>query len=154
MFSQIAYRCARHKRPFNYMVLGIQTYANTRSLFKRAQQLGTKYILAKDMVEANFPQISQQIQEFIDAHQHIYVTICSDVFNAAFAPGVSATQPFGLHPETVLYFLKQIFKTKKVISWDIAEVSPRFDHDNRTAKLAAVLIYAIINVLTESPALP
>jgi len=71
------------------------------------------------------------------------------VFNSAYAPGVSAPQPFGLDPETVLIFIKHAFKTNKVIGLDIAEVSPRFDHDNNTAKLAAVIIYAIINVLSE-----
>lgn len=71
------------------------------------------------------------------------------MFNSAYAPGVSSIQPFGLNPEVVLKFLKQIFKTKKVVCFDIAEVSPRFDHDNNTAKLAAVIIYAIINTLVD-----
>ena len=149
MFAQIADWAQKNNRPFNYLVIGIQTYANTISLFKRAEKFGAQYILAKDIYEENYPKIWQQIDAFIQKHEHIYVTICSDVFNAAFAPGVSATQPFGLHPETVLYFLKKVFYSGKVISWDIAEVSPRFDHDRRTAKLAAVLIYAIVNVLKE-----
>ncbi len=152
MFAQIADNCKSKQRPFNYMVLGIQTYANTISLFKRAQQLGTRYILAKDMTEDRFDAVWQAIDGFIRDNDHIYLTICSDVFNAAFAPGVSATQPFGLHPETVLYFLKKIIATGKVLSWDIAEISPRFDHDNRTAKLAAVLIYAVINEIKSLPA--
>ncbi len=109
-----------------------------------------KHVLAKDFVEQNFEEIEAGIDEFMDKNRSVYLTICSDVFNAAFAPGVSATQPFGMHPETVLRFLKKIFKSKKVIGFDIAEVSPRFDHDNRTAKLGAVLIYALINVLMEN----
>ncbi len=147
MFSQIAANCQRKKRKFSYLVLGIQTYANTRSLFKRADSLGVKHVLAKDFVAQNFDKIEAGIDGFIDNDKPVYLTICSDVFNAAFAPGVSATQPFGMDPETVLRFLKKIFKSKKVIGFDIAEVSPRFDHDNRTAKLMAVLIYAMINVL-------
>ena len=86
------------------------------------------------------------IEYFIEQHNHLYVTICSDVFNSAYAPGVSAPQPFGLDPETVLKFIKYVFRSNKVIAFDIAEVSPRFDHDNNTAKLAAVIIYAIITV--------
>jgi formiminoglutamase len=150
MFSQIAANCQRKKRKFSYLVLGIQTYANTRSLFKRADSLGVKHVLAKDFVAQNFDKIEAGIDGFIDNDKPVYLTICSDVFNAAFAPGVSATQPFGMDPETVLIFLKKIFKSKKVIGFDIAEVSPRFDHDNRTAKLMAVLIYAMINVLMEN----
>jgi len=150
MFSQIADGCLQSHRRFSYLALGIQTYANTRSLFNRAEVLGVKYVLAKDFVEQKYEDISAVIDAFVNENNSIYLTICSDVFNAAFAPGVSATQPFGMDPETVLMFLKKIFKSKKVIGWDIAEVSPRFDHDNRTAKLAAVIVYAIINVLMEN----
>lgn len=150
MFSQIADKCLKEKREFSYMCLGIQKSANTISLFKKANSLGVKYILAKDFVESNFENISMGINSFINQHEHIYVTICSDLFNSAFAPGVSSLQPFGMNPEIVLNFLKNILKTNKVISLDIAEVSPRFDQDKRTAKLVAIIIYAVINNLIEN----
>ena len=35
-----------------------------------------------------------------------------------------------------------------MISFDIAEISPRFDEDNRTAKLGAIVIYSVINALS------
>ena len=149
MFSQIGDRCLENGSKFSYMCLGVQTYANTISLFKKADSLGVKYILAKDFVESNYANISTEINNFISDNEHIYITICSDVFNSAFAPGVSAMQPFGMNPEIVLKFLKDILKTDKVISLDIAEVSPRFDHDKHTAKLIAIIIYAIINSLLE-----
>ena len=147
MFSQIADGCKKNHKDFSYMCLGIQTSANTISLFKKADTLGVEYVLAKDMIESSYLQISNQIRRFIQKQDHIYVTICSDVFNSAFAPGVSSLQPFGLNPEVVLVFLKEILKTNKTISIDIAEVSPRFDQDKRTAKLSAVIIYSVINSL-------
>jgi len=150
MFSQIADKCFGEKRKFSYMCLGVQTSANTISLFKKADSLGVKYILAKDLVESNYANISTEINNFINQHKHIYVTICSDVFNSAFAPGVSAMQPFGMNPEIVLKFLKDVLKTNTVISLDIAEVSPRFDQDKHTANLIAIIIYAIINVIIET----
>ncbi len=150
MFSQIADKCLAEKQKFAYMCIGVQTSANTISLFKKADSLGVKYILAKDLMESNFSNISTKINSFIDKHEQLYVTICSDVFNSAFAPGVSSLQPFGLNPEIVVKFLKEILYTNKVISLDIAEVSPRFDQDKRTAKLSAVIIYAVINSLVDN----
>ena len=94
---------------------------------------------------------SKNLDEFIAQNDCIYLTICSDVFSSAFAPGVSAPQPFGLHPEIGLKLIKHIAGSKKVISFDIAEVLPRFDEDNRTAKLAAIIIFAAINKLSDSP---
>lgn len=150
MFSQIADKCVKENQKFDYLCIGIQTSANTKSLFNKAKSLGVKYILAKECIESNHDSISTKIKDFINDHDYIYLTLCSDVFNSAFAPGVSSLQPFGLNPEFVLIFIKEILKSKKVISFDIAEVSPRFDHDKRTAKLASIIIYAIINSLTDN----
>jgi len=150
MFSQIADSCKANAHEFSYMCLGIQASSNTLSLFKKADSLGVKYILAKEFVEPNFKQISADISNFIDSHNHIYVTVCTDVFNSSFAPGVSAIQPFGLNAEIGLTFIKEILRSEKVISFDVAEVSPRFDQDNRTAKLVAVILFAVINVLNEN----
>ena len=105
--------------------------------------------MEKDINEPALPDIKKQIDEFISKNDQIYLTLCSDVFSAAYAPGVSASQPFGMHPEMVLLLLKHITNSGKVISFDIAEVSPRFDEDNRTAKLAAITIFAVINTIIE-----
>jgi len=147
MFSRIAAELQAANKPFNYFCLGIQGYGNTVSLFKKADELKVRYIRAKDIDAATVPDILDQLNEFMDANQHIYLTLCFDVISSAFAPGVSATQPFGLHPEILLKLLKPILLRGKVRCFDVAEVSPRFDEDNRTAKLAAIIIYAVINTL-------
>jgi len=147
MFSQIADFCQDRDIQFYYMCIGIQKHGNTMSLFKRADQLGVNYILAKDITDNTLPEIKQKIDSFLIAHEHIYLTICSDVISSAFAPGVSSPQPFGLQAETALTLIKHVVGSRKVISFDIAEVSPRFDEDKRTAKLAAIIVYAVVNLL-------
>ena len=148
MFGQIADNCKKDKTNFNYLCLGIQTYANTKSLFKKAKDLGVTYELAKDINYPNIDKIKQNISGFIDKHQNIYLTICADVFSAAYAPGVSAPQPFGLQPDIGLELIKHVVSSGKVISFDLAEIAPRFDEDSRTAKLGAVLIYAMVNTIS------
>ncbi len=145
MFLQIADECNADNALFNYLPIGIQTYANTLSLFKKANDLGVDYILAKDVDETALPKIYKHIDTFLSSQKHLYLTVCMDVISSAFAPGVSATQPFGLNPEISLKIIKYILKSGKVEGIDFAEVSPRFDDDHQTAKLVAVMIYAIIN---------
>ena len=53
----------------------------------------------------------------------------------------------GLDPEVVLPLLKHVLRTRKVRGFDICEISPRFDQDNTTANLGAVIIFAVINTL-------
>jgi formiminoglutamase len=144
-FLQIADYCREKSLGFSYFCLGLQTYGNTRSLFKTADVLGVEYILAKEIDEKKLSPIYRKLKKYIKRHRHIYLSICVDVFSSAFAPGVSAPQPFGLHPEVVLKLVKYVIQSGKVVSVDIAEVSPRFDEDNQTAKLAAIIIYAVIN---------
>ena len=149
MFRQIANFCLKKEKAFNYYCLGIQTYANTKSLFKTANELNVKYELAKEIKNENLAILKQRISDFINKNDEIYLTICSDVFSSAHAPGVSAPQPFGLHPEIGLELIKHVVASGKLISFDIAEIAPRFDEDNRTAKLGAVIIYAIVNTISE-----
>ncbi|MCT4621299.1 MAG: formimidoylglutamase [Marinisporobacter sp.] len=149
MFRQIADQCRERGLEYAYLCLGIQKHRNTIDLFKTADRLGAQYILAKDMINYDDFSIIEKLDDFMKLRDYFYITICSDVFSSAYAPGVSATQPFGLEPERVLKFLKYILRSNKVISFDIAEVSPRFDQDNTTANLAAVLIFSVINTLAQ-----
>lgn len=148
MFRQIADICEAKDLNYSYFCLGVQKHSNTIELFKTADRLGASYILAKDIIDKDNWNIFEKLDDFIKLQDHIYITICSDVFSTAFAPGVSAAQSLGLDPERVLKFIKYIIKSNKVISFDIAEVSPRFDQDNTTADLASVLIFSVINSLS------
>jgi len=150
MFTQIAAACQERGTDFSYFCIGAQKSANTVSLFRVAEDLGVETVLAKDMNDAALEPVKKKLDVFLDGNDLIYVTICADVFSSAFAPGVSAPQPFGLHPETVLRLLKHVLASGKVVSFDFAEVSPRFDSDDNTAKLAAVFVYALVNALAQS----
>lgn len=147
MFRQIADICKEKELKYSYLCFGVQKHSNTVDLFKTADKLGAHYVLAKDINENKDFSILEKLDNFIVLNDHIYITICSDVFSSAFAPGVSAPQPLGLDPKRVLKFLKIILQSNKTISFDIAEVSPRFDQDRTTANLASVLIFSVINTL-------
>lgn len=149
MFKQIADLANAKEINYSYFCIGIQKHGNTLSLFKTAEELGVEYILAKDIASTDYYPIIEQIDDFIKDQDHLYLTICSDVFSSAFAPGVSAPQPLGLDPEKVLIFLKYILRSKKTISFDIAEVSPRFDQDDTTANLASVIIFTVVHTLSK-----
>lgn len=149
MFKQIADLTDAQNINYSYFCLGIQKHGNTLSLFNTAEELGVKYILAKDISTTDYYPMIERLDDFIKDQDHIYITVCSDVFSSAFAPGVSAPQPLGLDPEKVLIFLKYILRSRKSISFDIAEVSPRFDQDNTTSNLASVIIFTVVNTLSK-----
>lgn len=144
MFRQIHDLNLENDEDFNFMVIGIQKHSNTKSLFNYAKENGIKYILSRETVNSSIPSLFEQIDEFISGVDHVYITICSDVFSTAFAPGVSAPTPLGVDPETAIVLIKHILSHDKAVSFDICEVSPRFDKDSTTASLASLLIFTVV----------
>lgn len=145
-FLQIADECKANGKSFSYMCLGIQKHANTKSLFETAKELNATYKFKEEVVE-DVKGTHLALEKFLESVDVVYLTICLDVFQAAIAPGVSASQPNGLSVDNVLPLIKSIMVSKKVISCDIAELSPRYDTDSQTSKLAGFLIFEIVDQL-------
>jgi formiminoglutamase len=143
-FLQIATAHDKANRRFDYNCLGIQPHGNTHQLFATAERHHTKILSAEDMLEHS-DSIEPFISRVISDNKHLYLSLCLDVFSAAYAPGVSAPQSFGLSPWNILPALRQLAESGKVISYDIAELSPKYDIDSRTVKLAANFVYEIIH---------
>jgi formiminoglutamase len=149
MFRQIADSCEQQGLKYSYLCIGVEKHSNTVDLFKTADKLGIKYIKASEITNGDYSSLLQQVDKFIDEQDSIYLTVCSDVFSTANAPGVSAPQALGLDPKVVLRILEHILRTGKAISFDIAEVSPKYDRDNMTADLASMAIFSVVNTLSE-----
>lgn len=142
-FSQIHDYCKTHQIASRYACFGIQPFGNTHELFEKADSLKTTYCLAETMVQD--PQLAHQtLASWLSAAQQVHLSLCLDVFATAYAPGVSAPQALGLSPHQLLPFFRDALKTKKVIGFDIAELNPRLDHHDQTAKLAAHFVGEVI----------
>ncbi|EMR01603.1 formimidoylglutamase [Cesiribacter andamanensis] len=146
-FRQIADLRKHHSLPFHYLCMGIQHAGNTRALFDTAHRLNTKYVLAEDMRESQWEDVRLRLRNWMHDKEAIYLTIDLDAIAAAHAPGVSAPTPFGLDPWVVRLILQEVVQSGKLLSLDIAELSPALDQDGRTAKLAAQLVFALLDNL-------
>ncbi len=142
-FLQIAEAHRAAERRFDYNCVGIQHAGNIRQLLETAKSYHTNVIWADDLHQGLQEKYVDFVDRIVDENEIIYVSLCLDVFAAAFAPGVSAIQPLGLLPWHVIPLVRQLAISGRVISYDIAELSPRYDIDQCTAKLAANLIYEI-----------
>lgn len=144
-FYQIAQECKMDQSKFRYMCLGIREDANNSSLYGTAKDLGVSYVDKTNFNLLHFNTIKDKIAQFAKEVDYIYTTIDLDGFSSAYAPGVSAASPMGFSPEIVLECLKIIIASKKMISFEIAEMNPTYDIDHQTAKLAASLIHFVIH---------
>jgi formiminoglutamase len=149
MFRQIADLNRSDNDPFKYLCLGVQKRGNTIDLLKKAKELEAEFVYARDIIHGNINDTHEKITKFARKSNHIYLTLCTDVISSAYAPGVSSAQPLGIHPEIILDLIKYAIRTDKLVAFDVAEVSPRFDQDNVTANLACTFIFAFVNELAD-----
>jgi len=146
-FLQIAEARAARGLDFRYLCVGASEAANTPALFDRARTLGVTIVTD---LEAAQPEISLQLQRFIEASSAVYLTFCLDVLPPAVAPGVSAPAGLGVALHRAVTLLKDALAAcghgrpgSKLLLADIAELNPRFDPDGRTARTAARLVYEL-----------
>ncbi|MBM7599260.1 formiminoglutamase [Virgibacillus halotolerans] len=125
-----------------YLCLGIQQFGNTKALFNIAETYGCQYIMEESLT---FEYATKKvIDEFADKYDYVLLTLCTDSINSSAAPGVSAPSPFGLDPKLVRSLLGYIVAKENVTSFDISEVNPLLDEDDKTTRLAAYLIAEVM----------
>ena len=78
--------------------------------------------------------------------EHVYLTIDLDGFDPSIVPATGTPLPGGLLWYETLTFLELLFKSKKVVGFDVVELCPQ--NDNKISDvLAAVLVYKIISFI-------
>ncbi|MFS0763627.1 formimidoylglutamase [Peribacillus phoenicis] len=127
-----------------YLCVGIQKQGNTKALFETAERSNVDYILEEDLSLNEMDETKRRINEFVNKNDYIMLTLCTDVIDSAYAPGVSAPSPFGLNPKLVRAIIRHIVSNEKILSFDISEVNPSLDENNKTVTLAAHLINEVL----------
>lgn len=79
----------------------------------------------------------------------LYVSLDMDAFASAFSPGVSAPSADGFLPGEIGPCLRLLGRHYNLQAFDVVEVNPNYDVDNRTSKLAAVMIMQLISGIAD-----
>jgi len=145
-FNQIISELNKKGKSVDYFAIGIQQQSNTKELFEIAKNDHIYYAINYDCESSNTELVAlkNRLIPFIKKNDYLYITIDLDGFSSAYAPGVSAPSPLGFTPYFVFKMLSFLFDTKKVISFDIAELTPSLDRDMLTASLAAKIIDFVV----------
>lgn len=128
---------------FSYLPIGIDPAVNIASMFDLMSEKQQGYLSMQELHSEPSVELIQKIHYFADSVDRICLTLDLDVFSSGIAPGVSAINPSGALAYQVRPLIKAISKMEKLVSFDVAEMNPSFD-DGRTAKLAASMIYLIV----------
>jgi formiminoglutamase len=142
-FRQAALYAEENDVNFDYWVYGINPSVNTDNLFKYAEKKNVRWKSDLSMNSQTPEKSFEDLEAYCHSLDCIYITICLDVFPASFCPGVSAPAALGVDPNIILKFIERIKSQfdSKIVAFEIAEMNPTFDIDDRTARFAARLIH-------------
>ena len=129
----------------NLHAFGISRAANTQPLFNLAVQHGVPIVLDTEMDPWHWPEQKEKLAALLDQSQHVYLSLCLDVLEASTAPGVSAPAGRGLNVAVVDDFVRTVAQSGKCRLFDVAELNPSLDIDERTARVAARLIWTMVS---------
>jgi formiminoglutamase len=150
-FRQIAQDCAKRGWDFNYCCLGVSEFSNTQALFKRASDLNVTWRRDEDMSIRHIDETLAILNTFINRVDTLYLTLCLDVLPAAIVPGVSAPAAHGVPIEVIETLVDAVCHSGKLKVFDIAELNPSFDVDNRSARVGARMVARVAKHMMANP---
>lgn len=130
-------------QPQAFFEVGIQQHANSSVYLKQASDWKVNLIPLEELTEFT---VSDGLKKAFQSHtcEALMLNFDMDAVKAADAPGVSASLPTGLTAEQAQNLVRYFTLNFPVKMFEITEVNPKFDIDNRTAKLAAILMFTFL----------
>ncbi len=123
--------------PNKVFVVGVRAF--TKSELEYAGKHGVRHITPLQLRLLGLRETSRRIKSWMENCEAVYLSVDMDVFEPAYAPGVSNPEPEGLDPSTVLDLLYMVLD-KRLIGFDVVEVSPPYDYGDMTSILAAKIV--------------
>jgi len=114
------------------------------------RDLGFQVIPANELDAAGAAGVAEQIKART-AGRPVYLSIDVDVLDPAAAPGTGTPEAGGLTSRELLTILRNL-SSMTIVSMDVVEVSPPYDHAEITGIAAAHIVYEALSVMAPRPA--
>ncbi|MEJ7646597.1 MAG: arginase [Chryseolinea sp.] len=132
-------------------------FVAVRDLEKPENYLVNKYninfIDTEDVKKFGPAQIAQTALQMLDHCDIIYVSFDVDSLDSRISAGTGTPVPNGLTVEEARILNTELAKDAKVCAWEIVEVNPTLDTENRMAESAFEIIESIARAIANRPVL-
>lgn len=135
-----------------YVCLGAQPANTSRLHAEYVRSRGGEIVWAKDArsrLTAHFVRARQRIGA---GGVRVHVSLDADVVRAADVPGVSAPAPLGLSGDEVAEWARVAGADAGVSSFEVVEINPSYDVDERSARWAAAVVWQFLTGLASRSA--
>lgn len=131
-----------HIQPENFYEIGYQHFANSQSAIN---YLAEKHVWAYDLSQIRSIGIRPLLTKLLQKGDVIFWGLDMDVVQASDAPGVSAINPTGLTGREFCEVARIAGADPRSRIFEITEVNPTYDIDERTCHLAAIAIWHFLD---------
>lgn len=133
------------------MHVGIRGPLYSRNDLSKDAELGFRIVHCDEFETIGISGVVERIRDRV-GDRPLYLSIDIDVLDPAHAPGTGTPEIAGMTSRELLGVLRGLAGLS-VISADIVEVAPAYDHAELTSLAAATVTYELINLLALSPKL-
>ena len=131
------------------MHVGIRGPLYSRDDLKEDADLGFKIIHCDDFQTQSIEKIVKRIRDRVGDNP-LYLSIDIDVLDPAHAPGTGTPEIAGMTSREMLNVLRGL-SGMNLVSADVVEVAPAYDHAELTSTAAATIVYELINIIANNP---
>tara|TARA_B100000965_G_C19500616_1_gene717280 strand:- start:79 stop:1038 length:960 start_codon:yes stop_codon:yes gene_type:complete len=131
------------------MHIGIRGPLYSTDDLKNDRELGFKTIHCDEFQTQSIDQIVKRIKNRI-GNNPLYISIDIDVLDPAHAPGTGTPEVAGMTTREILNVLRGLAGSQ-LVSADVVEVAPAYDHAELTSTAAATIVYELVNLIARSP---
>ncbi len=132
-------------------------YVGVRDLEKPENYLINKYninfIETEDIKKLGAAKIAEKALQMLDHCDMIYVSFDVDTLDSRISTGTGTPVPNGLTVEEAKILNSELAKNPKVCAWEIVEVNPTLDTENRMAESAFEILEATAKSIVNRPVL-
>jgi agmatinase len=131
------------------MHVGIRGPLYSRDDLREDEELGFKVVHCDEFEELGIQGVVERIRERVGDNP-LYLSIDIDVLDPAHAPGTGTPEIAGMTTREMVNVLRGL-RGMRLVSGDIVEVAPAYDHAELTALAAATIAFELINLFARSP---
>ena len=130
------------------MHVGIRGPLYSKDDLKNDESFGFKIVHCDEFQTDGIDKIVKRIRKRV-GNNALYLSIDIDVLDPAFAPGTGTPEIAGMTTRELVGVLRGL-SGLNLISADVVEVSPAYDHAEVTSLAAATIIYELTNLFAKN----
>jgi len=115
---------------------------------KNDAEFGFKIIHSDEFQTEGIDKIVKRIRDRV-GNNPLYLSIDIDVLDPAFAPGTGTPKIAGMTTREIVNVIRGL-SGLNLISADVVEVAPAYDHAEVTSLAAATIVYELTNLFAKS----